>query len=470
MQAQRWEWWPLAIGDSALHQDTLWYHASLSSLASDDAVPFMLLHNQQGTISRKPYSANASIGISKTASNIGRWWDYSFGVQLAGRAANRPQEFTTDYIVPTWDFTAYFEQLWAHARLGIIDVTVGAKAIKQGSQSNYMSMGGLLFSANAHAIPRVSIGIDDYVAFPGLYGWLEIKGGLTHGWLDDDNRYVEKILLHHKFIGLRLGGKWPVKLAYEMHHAAQWGGYKIGQGGVANVDYGNTLKDWWNVLLFRSGGISLSDQLNAQGNHIGVQEVALSYEKDGWRAIAYWQSIFEDMSARFIGFGTNARDGLWGLNIQQKIWPFINECTYEFLNTTHQSGPLHDKDGLVFAGGDNYYTNSAYLGGWTYYGQIIGNPYLQTNNNRVRAHFIGIAGDIKGYCYQIRASYVDNYGQYKAPTRSHNTALSLEVNKRFDKAWGLEVGLGLAGDLGTQYGNQMGGYIRIAKRGVLCKY
>lgn len=84
------------------------------------------------------------------------------------------------------------------------------------------------------------------------------------------------------------------------------------------------------------------------------------------------------MSAAFIGFGMNVADGLWGLNIQQTQWPFINEFTYEFLNTTSQSGPIHDKDGLVFAG-DSYYTNSAYPQGWTYFSNIIGNPYLQTN-------------------------------------------------------------------------------------------
>lgn len=471
MQAQKWDWWPLAIDESLVTGDTIMYHGQLSSLASSgDMAPFLLRTNQQGNISSKPYSVNASVGVSKMASNVSRWWDYSFGVQLTGRAANQPREYFTDLWLPTWDFTGYCEQLWAHARLWVVDVTAGVKPIQQGSQSKTMSMGALLFSNNAHAIPRVTIGIDDYIAFPGLYGYLEIKGGITHGWLGDDNRYVEKVQLHHKFIGLRLGGKLPVTLAYEMHHAAQWGGYKLPTGNGEKVDYGNRLLDWWNVFLFRSGGISLSDQLNAQGNHIGVQEVALKYQQNGWRVTAYWQSIFEDMSARFIGFGTNTRDGLWGVNVRQDRWPFINEWTYELLNTTHQSGPLHDKDGLVFAGGDSYYTNSAYPAGWTYYGQIIGNPYLQTNNNRVRAHFVGISGDIYGYKYRILASHVDNYGRYKEPSQSTNTALAIEVNHRFKKLWGLEIGVSLAGDIGTQYGNQIGGSIRIAKTGILCTY
>ena len=249
-----------------------------------------------------------------------------------------------------------------------------------------------------------------------------------------------------------------------MHHAAQWGGYNN------LVDYGNTFSDFWNVFLFRSGGITLSDQLNAQGNHIGVQELTLSYKQKNWQVKAYWQSIFEDMSAAFIGFGMNASDGLWGVNIQQKQWPYINHLSYELLNTTSQSGPMHDKDGLVFAGRDSYYNNSAYPQGWTYYNNIIGNPYLQTNNNRVRAHFAGVGGDLWGYKYRFLTSYVKNYGSYQKPQYSENIALLLEVSHQLDKVWGLDITIALAGDIGTQYGNQIGGYLRIAKKGIIVKY
>ena len=176
------------------------------------------------------------------------------------------------------------------------------------------------------------------------------------------------------------------------------------------------------------------------------------------------------MSAAFIGFGMNVADGLWGLNIQQTQWPFVNEFTYEFLNTTSQSGPLHDKDGLVFAGRDSYYNNSAYPQGWTYFGSIIGNPYLQVDNNRVRAHFVGVGGDIYGYKYHIIASHADNYGTYQKPFQSRFTSIMLEVSKQFEKAWGLEFSLAIAGDIGTQYGNSFGGYLKIAKTGLITTY
>ena len=437
--------------------------------SSGQEVPFLLRANRRGNISRSPYSGNISAGIHKRPTCPSRWWDYDFGVQLTGRFGRN-------------DITGYFEQLYAHARLYVVDLTAGIQPMIYGSQSRTLSMGGMLFSGNAHPIPRLSIGIDEYIAFPGLFGYLEIKGGLTHGWLWEQDTYVttsnifvDNVKLHHKFIGLRVGGRLPVTLAYEMHHAAQWGGYKNPLlTGERTIDYGNRLKDFWNVFLFRSGGISQSDQLNAQGNHIGFQEIALTYKYDSWLVRAYWQSLFEDMSAAFIGFGMNAADGLWGLNIQQNQWPFVSEMTYEFLNTTSQSGPIHDKDGLVFAGRDSYYHNSAYPAGWTYFGSIIGNPYIQMNNSRVRAHFVGIRGDIYGYQYRAMASYVDNYGIYRdTPPNyvySHNTAFLLELSRRFEQAWGLEFSLAVAGDIGTQYGNSFGGYLRIAKTGLITAY
>lgn len=449
--AQQWDWWPLAINDTIADADTVLYSASVCALVSSgEQSPFLLRANLSSNISLSPYSGNISAGLIKRASNHNRWWDYDFGVQLTGR-------FGID------ETTGYFEQLYAHARLYVVDITAGICPIAYGSQSRMLSTGGLLFSSNAHPIPRITVGIDNYVAFPGLFGYMEIKGGLTYGWLNDHSE-VQQTKLHHKFIGLRLGGQLPVTIAYEMHHAAQWGGYRSG------TDYGNTFSDFWNVFLSRSGGITVSDKLNAQGNHIGFQEIALRYKNKDWHVTAYWQSLFEDMSAAFIGFGTNVADGLWGVNVQQKRWPFINQVTYEFLNTTSQSGPLHDKDGLVFAGCDSYYENSAYPQGWTYFSGVIGNPYLQPTNSRVRAHFVGIAGDIYGYTYRMMASYVDNYGRYRQPFYSHNTALLLEINRCLKKVWGMEFGIAFSADLGTQYGNQFGALLTIRKQGIIGKW
>ncbi len=468
--AQQWKWWPLVINETIPCADTILYRAYISALGSSGIeAPFLLRANHNGNIAQTPYSSNLSVGLIKSATCPTRWWDYDFGIELTGRLESEP--IINGKRTSSTTLTGYFEQLYAHVRLYVLDLTAGIQPLVYGSQSSRLSMGGLLFSGNAHPIPRLTIGIDNYIAFPGAFGYLEIKGGLTYGWLDDNNAFVDDIQLHHKFIGVRAGGKLPVKLSYEIHHAAQWGGYKKPLSvGEIKVDYGNSFSDFWNVFLFRSGGVSVSDQQNAQGNHIGFQELALAYDRNDWHVKVYWQSIFEDMSAAFMGFGMNVADGLWGVNIKQSKWPFINEFNYEFLNTTSQSGPLHDKDGLVFAGRDSYYHNSAYPEGWTYFGSIIGNPYLQVDNSRVRAHFVGVGGDIYGYKYRIIGSHVNNYGTYQHPRASTSTAFLLEVAHSIEKAWGMEFTLALSCDLGTQYGNSFGCYLRISKTGVLTKY
>ena len=440
-------------------RDTLRYVGEVSVLASSGIqAPTLLWHNQNGNISSLPYSGNLSVGIVKEATRPSRWFDYDFGVVLTGRISGTQRNIASPQIAGT----GYFRELYAHVRLYIVDITAGIHPMVVGTQDTELSSGGLLFSGNAHPFPRISIGIDRWTAFPGLYGYVEVKGGLTHGWLDDNNPYVAKTLLHHKFIGGRIGGKLPVNISYEFHHVAQWGGYSSVYG-----DLGNDLHAFKTAFLVRSGGTMANDQINAQGNHIGFQELALDVKGNGWKVSAYWQIINEDGPIRFIGFGMNNKDGLWGVNVSQSRWPFISGFTYEFLNTTDQSGPFHDKDGCVYGGEDNYYDNGIYKQGWSYYGNILGSPLLSLHNSRVMAHFAGIKGDIYGFRYRALCTYADNYGTYHVPLNSHNTAVLLEVHKTVPKAWGLDFGITLGGDFGTQYGNRFGGMITISKRGLI---
>lgn len=451
------DWWPVAMHTPDSARDTIMYQVALSAVASTGhSAPFWLYTNQQGNISESPFSGNITAGVYKRATRPSRWFDYDFGVALTGRFS--PQHAT-----------GYFNDLYAHVRLYIVDITAGIHSFHAGSQDPFVSMGGLLFSNNAHPLPRISIGIDEYIPFPGLFGYMEIKGGVTHGWFADaccidSTKATIGTLLHYKFAGVRLGGKLPINISYEFHHAAQW-------GGISPI-YGVQSTSWQtykNIFMADKGGNSLSDQLNAEGNHIGFQELAVSAKWDKWRITAYWQTLFEDMSAAFIGC-KNQTDGLWGLSIRQDQWPFIQRVTYEFMNTTGQDGPWHDKDGLVYGGRSDYFNNSCYPQGWTYFGQTIGNPFIRPDNNRVRIHHIGLAGDIYGFNYRVMGSYGKYWGTYKHPKQYTNTSLLLEVTKEVKQAWGINFGLRLAADFGTLYGNHFGAMLTISKQGIIHSY
>lgn len=451
------DWWPVPMFQPDTGGDTIAYYAELSAVAaSGQTAPFWISANEQGNISTAPFSGNISAGVFKHATRPSRWYDYDFGVILTGR-------------FDTKRATGYFRQLYAHTRLYIIDITAGIHPIQCGAQNPMLSTGGLLFSGNAQPLPRVSIGIDNYLPFPGLFGYVEVKGGLTHGWFVDDSRLDTTIatlgtLLHYKFAGLRLGGKLPINISYEIHHVAQWGG--------TSPKYGKFATNWEtykHIFMAKNGGSTSSDQLNAEGNHIGFQQLALTAKWSRWIITAYWQTLFEDKSANFIGCN-NQEDGLWGITLHQTQWPFIHSVTYEFLNTTRQDGPWHDRDGQVYGGRSGYYNNSSYRQGWTHFGYTIGNPFMSPDNNRVRTHFAGLAGDIYGYEYRMMAAYTRNWGTYQQPLMSQNTALMIEVKKHVEQAWGLDFGLRMAADFGSQFGNHFGVMLTVSKQGIIYSY
>ncbi len=477
-----WNWWPLPyLGSQELgvknqdSVDSLYYMAEVMGVASSGQyAPFFLQHNRNGNIAALPFSGNVSVGFYKPATAPTRWFDYDFGVQLTGRVAGG------NTLVQG---TGYFNQFYAHARLLFVDMTAGITPYHIGPQNDNLTSGGLLFSQNAHPLPRVTVGIERYTPIPGLYGYLEVRGGLTHAWMND-NQYVTGSYMHHAFAGARIGGKLPVRLSYEFHHVAQWGGYSPKYG-----DLGNDWHAFLNAVLARSGGSMAHDQLNAQGNHIGSQMLTLEVNHAGWHARAYWQTLFEDGPIRFMMRTMNLPDGLWGVHVCQDKWSFISGLTYEFLNTTDQSGPYHDRDGFVYGGADSYFTNGIYANGWNYFLRTIGSPYItsplydaidkvgvssdipsQTTNNRVQMHFVGLHGDIYGYRYRLMASYAMNYGTYRLPQETTNTALLLEVSKHVEKAWGLDFSVSLASDIGSQFGNSLGVMVTVAKRGLIVNY
>lgn len=459
--AQAWNWWPLPMAEADTCRDTIRYRMEATAVTgTGQFAPFWLQTARNGEIAATAHSGNLTVGIEKEATRPNRWWDYDFAVTLSGQFAKQSR--------------AYTNNCYAHVRLYIVDVTVGIHPLNFQHGDELLSGGGLLFSTNARPMPRVSIGIDRWTAVPGLYGYLEIKGGISQ-MMQWDNRYIQRGYVHHKYIGARLGGKLPVRLSYQFHHAAQWGGYSPVYG-----DLGNDMHALWNAFKAGSGGTMANDQLNAQGNHLGEQQLALEVEVNDWTATAYWHHIFEDGPIRFIGFGMNNRDGLWGINIRQKRWPFIESVSYELLHTTDQSGPYHDRDGFIYGGSDNYYCNGIYLNGWSYFGRTLGNAFITspvysgtygTTNNRVWAHLVGARGNIFGYRYRVLCSYAKNYGQYYTNPGSQllstNTAWLLEVSKHVEKAWGLDFSVSLAGDAGSQFGNTFGVMLSVKKIGIL---
>ena len=481
--AWAWDWWPLPMAQPDTCRDTLRYEVSIAATAGSGRYnTFWMQSNERGGVAISPYSGSLRAAIIKPATRPNRWFDYDGAVEIQGIAHSAlrvPKEIWPQGHFPVYQSkygAVLIRQAYAHVRLYIVDISAGVMPMDDGMNTP-LSSGSLLFSNNAPSMPAIRIGFERWTPIPGLFGYVEIKGGIAHAWLND-NVGVRKTKLHYKWAGAQLGGQLPVNISYEFHHAAQWGGYLDGE------DLGNGWRAFKHVFLAKSGGSSFNEKYNALGNHVGSQQLALTAKGKGWRVKAYWQNFFEDNFA-FIGMGHNLPDGRWGVCAQQTIWPFIHTLTLEYINTTDQSGPMHDQDGIVYAGNDSYYCNSIYRQGWSYFLRTMGTPLItsplyndgndtQTLNNRVQAWHVGVGGDIFGYRYRLMATYARNYGQYSVDDwytmKSDNTAVMLEVNKEVKQAWGLDFGVRVAADFGSQWGNQVSAMITVTKKGLITKW
>lgn len=447
--------------------DTIKYNVGFTGVASTGQyAPFWLQSNQYGLISSSPASADMIFGFNKDFGSKTRLFDYGFKANLLLQTSANATN-------------TYFHEYYVKARFSFLDLIVGAREEQYGNQDSTLSCGGFLFSQNARPMPKITAGIEHFTVVPFTYGFLEIKGAISHGWYQD-NIYTKNLLLHHKYIYARIGGKLPVHFQYGLDHVAQW-------GGIVPV-YGQQpsgLRDFIDVFFARRGGTDATrnDQFNTLGNHIVSQSMRLDVDVSDFKISGYWQNLSEDPPVKFMTVSPNRADGLWGLSIRNSKFPLVKGIVFEYLNTTDQSGPYLDKDGIIYGGGDNYFNNGIYQNGWTYYSRTVGTPFITSPlynsngavyivNNRVQVFHVGLEGDVSGYRYKLLSSFSKNYGSYgyPYPEMISNTSTLFEINKQFPRLSNIEVGCSVGADIGKLYGNSIGFKFSIRKTGNLLKY
>ncbi|HLP04787.1 MAG TPA: capsule assembly Wzi family protein [Paludibacter sp.] len=450
--------------------DSIQYDVSMSArTASGSSAPFWFQNNQFGVIPFEPNSSTLLARVFKSKSASKKTFDYNF---VASGYVNIGRK----------ESSIKLHELYINTRLWIFNASAGMHEEILGNQDESLSCGGFLFSWNSRPMPKLFIGIEDFKPLLFKNGFVETKGGVSHGWFADQI-YTKNLLLHHKYVYLRFGGnKSPFHIQYGLDHVAQWGGTTP----PPPTGYGKQpsgLKDYINVFLARSGSsaATIGDQINVGGNHIISQSTKAELNTGNFEISAYWQNLSEDKPIRFIWKTPNISDGLWGFSVRNKKIPFIKKVVYEYLNTTDQTGPYHDVDGIVFGGGDSYFYNYLYQNGWTYYGRTIGTPFITSPvynknneisvmNNRVQVHHVGVEGEYKDYNFKALGSFTKNYGTYFSyPNQDmiSSTNMLFELNKHFEKFYQINAGIALGVDVGEMYGNNLGISVRISKRGCL---
>ncbi len=230
-----------------------------------------------------------------------------------------------------------------------------------------LSMGSLGTSGNALPIPKITIGMDDYVNIPWTNGLLQFKGMIGHGWLGD-NRFMESLLHEKSFYGRVNLGKW--KIYGGIQHYVEWGGRRPSEG----IYLDRSLAGFFDVLFVseaNDGSLPTESEQagvrpNRAGDQRGVAEFGIYYENDDVWVHAYNQTPFES------GKGIDIRnmDRLLGVHIKsKKTSAFLQSIVGEFIYTKQMEN---------FGGTErqSYYNNGAMKTGWEYENLVVGTPLM----------------------------------------------------------------------------------------------
>src|SRR4030042_747195 len=218
-------------------------------LSAGKQTPFWLMSNQYGLITPDKFNAWIRLGL-KTNLSDDRNLDYDYGLDIIDRQSNTNK--------------LYLHQAYLRLKFYFVNFQAGSMEEKFGNQDSSLSSGGLLWSGNARPMPKVTMLIPDYTPVPFTKGYLEFKGGISHGWFGD-NQFVKDSWLHHKYFYLQLGGRLPVHIHYGFHHFAQWGGESTNPAiGKMPRNFSDLIK----VFFAKQGGHNATshEQLNALGN------------------------------------------------------------------------------------------------------------------------------------------------------------------------------------------------------------
>lgn len=429
---------------------------------SGSFAPFLSTANQYDRFSFSPNSLTGWGTLHKEISNEKKL-DYGFGFELDGNLSAKENRL-------------FPGELYAQGKFYFLNIYAGYERQVYGNQDGELSSGGMLWSQNSRPLPKIAIETNGYIAVPYTKKYLEVKGGLSHGWFNNTSG-IKNLLLHHKYGYIRLGGSFPVNINYGIQHVAQWGG-QSNQYGTMPVTWDN----YFRIFLGKSGSsaASLSDQENTLGNHIISQNLGLDIKLKTVKFTLYWQNITEDPPKKFITSTMNVEDGLWGISVKLLKSSIFNHFVLEYLSTTDQSGPWAELDGIVYGGADSYYTNGSIPTGWFYRGMTIGNPWLtspkynndgslSTTNNTVRLYYFSGEGKIKSVNYRLTLAYSENFGLPKAIYENDKEQFSwqLETSMPLKKLKNTTMSLGISNDIGSMYGNNLALILGISYSGFL---
>ena len=317
---------------------------------------------------------------------------WSLGASLSARLANTNN-------------TAHFSELYGALWYRALHLRVGRFRHTIGGTDNPLSLGSMTISPNATPIPKIEFSTRGFVALPLSDGRLRMRAYWAEGQLGEA-RHVSQARLHQKSLHVRATGN-RFRLTAGVVQNLQWGG----KGGQ------NTWPRYRNILFNVKGG--------GAENTTAAYDLALSVDMHTWKINAYCQFYLED----WIGLLFRSPwDELWGVSVERDNRHWVSDVVYEFMNAIQQDALPGLPEGRA-----GYYTHSTYRSGWTYQGNVLGNPLIRNPgfpagrtsfqdqsdvenitpkpNTMVIAHHLGLRGQPTARTeYEARFTYSRNYG------------------------------------------------------------
>jgi len=372
------------------------------------------------------------------------------------------------------------QEAYMSGNLWFIDFSLGKEQYSPIIYNDDLTTGVYLINSNARPVPKVTVGIFDYQPIGFLANWLEVKGGLSQGWLNDDrgqkSNSANDLLLHEKFAYARVGNV-KFKPYAGLVHSALFGGTRP-NGNEIPVDF------WSTFFAKGSAKIGGGEETNVAGAHMGFWDFGFNWHANFGDIHFYWQKPFADRSGLVL---TNRRnkDFILGTLIYPKNLSWLKGISVEVFRTAYQAGygipdPLYPVDykghsagsmilaehieddydgfmhavfpetigktgwtgdevskylqdatneGWLFEGRDDYMNNGFYYSGWSYHNINMGIPLYHTG--KVFKHYAkSILYNDHGIFYnnRVNGAHLGAEGQI-LKNLSYRTKLTYTINK-----------------------------------------
>lgn len=429
------------------------YEVELGSfLSNHNQLPFWLTANKFGSIP----TGNSTILKSSIFSEFNKptsLLSFSYKASVSG------------YVGP--ESNIFINELFGSVSYKNLIIDIGSKNDEINFEGLSISNGDIIKSTNSRAFPGINIHTNGFIQLPFAKKWLTTKFNYAEYLLIDD-RIVDKTHVHHKSLFFKSKLSEKSNLILGLNHFVQWGGKSDEFGQQPN-----SFSDYLRIIRGSSGGSNSyeGEQINALGNHLGSYLIQYDYKGNKTNWSAYWSHPFEDRSGREL---MNYPDAIYGIfidfkNSKKLVTHAMGELTY----TKHMSG-----NGMgSISGGDNYFNNTIYRDGWTFFERTIGNPLLLLKQredgyikgigeNRLISYHLGLKGYLfNAIPYKSSITYTSYPGWYNNPNPSKQQ-LSTGFECIFpEKNIPFDISVGVAFDRGDFAPFNYGGFIKIIKSG-----